>query len=232
MGDWLEKEDLKFALQIGKCAEALPAYAGTFNLTPAQVDAVKNDADFVGFVITKVPVADAYKQNWVKLKDQVRYGKNGDVLAQFPSPVDVATPPIAVEPNVEKRFRDFARTIKAHKNYTKGIGEVLGIEGVESAEEDTSTWKPILKVKIQAGSPDILWTKGKSSGIKIWVDRGDGQGFKFLGTDTIPNFLDKHTLPAQGQTVLWKYQAHYILDDEEVGEMSDVLEVSVKGRVE
>jgi len=230
MSDWLEREDVKFALQLGKFAEALPDYAITFDLTPAQLAAAAADANFARFVIVNLSNADAYKQNWVKLKDQVRYGKNGTVTPPFPSPVDVTSPPAAVEPNVEKRFRDFAKTLKAHKNYTKGIGEVLGIEGVEGSEEDTSTWKPILKVKIQAGSPDILWTKGKSNGIKIWVDRGDG--FKFLAIDTIPNYLDKHTLPPQGQTVLWKYQAIYILDDEEVGEMSDVLEVSVKGRVE
>jgi len=84
----------------------------------------------------------------------------------------------------------------------------------------------------QATSPEFNSVSGNFSLNFISNHLGDGQGFNFLAIDTIPDYLDKHTLPAQGQSVLWKYQAIYILNDVEVGEISDVLEVSVKGRVE
>jgi hypothetical protein len=83
MRDWLESEDLKFLTQLLNFAEAIPTYASTFGLTPAQITAISNDAEFASFVITRLEQADNYKQNWVKLKDQVRYGTGGDVLAPF-----------------------------------------------------------------------------------------------------------------------------------------------------
>lgn len=85
MTNWLEREDLKFLTQLLNFAEAIPTYASTFGLTPAQITAISNDADFASFVITRLEQADNYKQNWVKLKDQVRYGTGGRCVGTFPN---------------------------------------------------------------------------------------------------------------------------------------------------
>lgn len=228
MKDWLEKEDLKFAAQIAEFAEALPTYAVLLGISPAQLAAALADANFVGFVIFKSPTADAYKQNWVKLKDQVRYGVNGDVLAPFPSPVDVTTPPATVEPNVEKRFRELVKIIKANPNYTKGIGEALKIEKDETVV-NPSEGKPSFRVFLDSGSPVLKWVKGMYEGVEVWVDRGTG--YIKAERDLRPPFVDKHTLPAAGQSAVWKYKMIYILNDETIGLWSDEVSITVTGEV-
>jgi hypothetical protein len=228
MSDYLEKEDLKFAVQIAEFAEALPTFAGTLDLTVLQVGNAQNDADFISFVITKNLAADGYKQNWVKLKDQVRYGKNGDVLAAFPPPVDVSSPPTAVQPNVEKRFRELVKIIKAHPNYTKGIGETLKIEKAETTV-NPSEGKPSFKVFLDSGSPVLKWMKGIYEGVEVWVDRGTG--YTKAERDLRPPFVDKHTLPPAGQSAVWKYKMIYLLKDETIGLWSDEVSVTVVGEV-
>jgi len=227
--DYLPLDDPGKVLWLKNFYEKLLIYATALGITPAQVTQVSYDSDLFGWLVTFLNEQKSNLEALTAFKNQVRTGK----LPLGALPVFGVAPllPAGALNNVFGRTRLMVRAIKGNPALTESIADALGIIGDES-EEDVNIWKPILKVRIEAGSPNILWAKGNSNGIKIWVDRGDGQGFNFLAIDTIPDYLDKHTLPAQGQSVLWKYQAIYILNDVEVGEISDVLEVSVKGRVE
>lgn len=53
--------------------------------------------------------------------------------------------------------------------------------------------------------------------------------FTFLATDTQPDYLDNTPLPPFGQTVVWAYTMTYLINDEEVGEWSDIVFVTVTG---
>ena len=94
---------------------------------------------------------------------------------------------------------------------------------------DPTTLKPSLSIQIRAGHPVILWTKGKASAIEIWVDRNDGNGFVFLTINTEPNTIDTTPLPAPGTSAVWNYKAIYRLHDEQVGQWSDVISITVRG---
>jgi hypothetical protein len=91
---------------------------------------------------------------------------------------------------------------------------------------DFGAAKPILNIVMQAHHPNIKWTKQDFQGIKIFVDR-TGSGYEFLATDTFPNYLETAPMPAVGESAVWKYRAIYIMSDEEVGEFSDEMSVSV-----
>ena len=75
----------------------------------------------------------------------------------------------------------------------------------------------------------IMWTKGKASGIEIWVDRNNGNDFVLLAVNNEPNTTDPAPLPAPGISATWKYKAIYRLHDEQVGQCSDVISISVGG---
>lgn len=51
----------------------------------------------------------------------------------------------------------------------------------------------------------------------------------FLAVDTIPDYSDTSSMPAAGQSALWKYKAIYRQDDERVGQWSDVASIPVAG---
>jgi hypothetical protein len=80
----------------------------------------------------------------------------------------------------------------------------------------------------QTAHPSIGWTKQGMDGLEILVDRGTG-AFAFLALDTIPDYLDTAPLPAPGTSAVWKYKATYRLADEQVGQWSDVVGISVMG---
>ena len=124
--DWLETEDLKFALQVANFGDRLPNVATQLGITPAEVTAAQNDGQFASFIITANLETEKYKQDWTKLKDQVRYGKGGNVLSPFPVAIDTTGAPPAVEVGIEGRFRAIVKKIKASPNYTTAIGEGMG----------------------------------------------------------------------------------------------------------
>ncbi len=228
MSDYLENEDLKFTVQLQSFANALPAYAATFGLTPAEVEAVQADSEFSNFVITRNDLADNYRQNWTKLKNEMRYGMDVPVISPFPAPIDLSDAPPTVPPGVEKRFRELVKRIKAHPNYTKGIGEALGIEKDETVF-NPAEGKPKFKISLDAGSPVLKWTKGRYEGVDVWVNRGTG--FVKAERDLRPPFVDKHPLPAAGESAVWEYKMIYVLKDEPIGQWSDEAKVTVFGAV-
>jgi hypothetical protein len=124
------------------------------------------------------------------------------------------------------------KRIKAHPAYTKQIGEELGIEGPDTAAMAPAAMaelKPVLKVRLEAGQPNILWKKQGMDALELHVDRGGGQGFVLLDVDDQPDYLDLAPLPAAGVSAVWKFKAIYRQAGQRVGQWSDELKVSVMG---
>lgn len=64
----------------------------------------------------------------------------------------------------------------------------------------------------------ILWTKGKTGAIEIWVDSNDDNCFVFPIIHTEPNTTDTHPLFSHGTSAVRSYKAKYRLHDEQVGQ--------------
>ena len=113
-------------------------------------------------------------------------------------------------------------------HYSEADGDDMGIVGSDDLGGPNS---PAIAVNTgQMGQPEIEWKKLGYTAIDIYVDR-DGTGWKFLATDTQPNYLDTHPLPPFGQSAIWKYQAVYRDNDSTSGDMSLPVSVTVNGRV-
>ena len=116
--------------------------------------------------------------------------------------------------------------IKAHQNYTKSIGQNLGIE--KSIEIlDTDAAQPVLKAVMRGGKVNLLWKKGRYSGILL--EKDSGNGFVVLDRDFTPPFVDNSQLPASGESAIWMYRASYLMKDEKVGVWSDIVTITVAG---
>ncbi len=221
--DYLPRADADRAIWLVNFEQKAKDYQVILNLSPATIAQLETDSDifagtllFVEQLRNKLEAATAFK-------NQLRDGTGTLVPPILPT-----LPPIppTVQSGIFNRVRLLVQTIKAHPNYTESIGDDMRIIGEESTD-DPNTWKPILGVRLESGRPNILWKKGHSEGIKLWVDRGTG--FEFLAIDTRPDYIDNEPLPPLGQSAVWKYQARYLLNDETVGLVSDVLDVTVTG---
>jgi len=117
--------------------------------------------------------------------------------------------------------------IKSSPKYTEDIGKTLDIVG-EEIVIDPDTMKPILKVKLLAGKPEIKWVKDYSEGVNIYSKRGDETEFTFLARDTVSPYVDNRQNLETGKPEDREYYAFYIFEDEEEGLESDTVKITVK----
>ena len=206
---------------------ALPPYATLLNISEDDLAILNNDTLSFRYTIQSAGDMQACSKSWTAFKNQLRDGTNASM--SFPkTPIAIQPVPSVVNEGVIPRLSALVGQIKANKNYTDAIGKDLWIIGATQVI-DPSTWKPILSIQNQAGHPIIAWTKGNAAAIEIWVDRGDANNFTLLAINTEPNTPDKWPLPVAGSGQVWKYKAIYLLHDEQVGQWSDVISVSVGG---
>jgi hypothetical protein len=118
--------------------------------------------------------------------------------------------------------------MKTRSGYTATMGEDLGVIGAEEPAPNPETTKPEIKAVLAAGGKvEIQWRKGGFTGVRIEVDRGNGQ-WVFLAVDTEPHYIDTLS-PAPGTAVVWKYRAIYLEGDANFGQWSDPASIAVQG---
>ena len=204
-------------------ASTLPHYAALLEVTNEDLSSLQADAIAFRYTLKCLGDMQAYAHHWTEYKNILRDG--GAATMGWPVPPMLTEPtPATVNSGIIPRLSALVAHLKSHKNYTSAIGLALGLIGTTTVE-DPNTWKPILTAQNKAGHPIIGWTKGAAAAIEIWVDRGDGAGFVFLTINTEPNTSDNQPLPAT--SAIWKYKAIYRLHDEQVGQWSDVLSITV-----
>jgi len=214
----------------GKCtwfnnfAMKLPTYSATLGITPAEEAAVADDNTFWQYVCEARNQFHQYAKDWTAYKNHAR---NGTAIGDLPTPPTLpAAPGTLVAANIFGRITTLVARIKKHPGYTEAIGQDLDIIGAEQTV-DLNTLKPVLKLVLQAGRPNVQWKKTVADALELQVDRGNG--FVFLAIDTVPDYLDTFALPAAGASAVWKYKAIYRINDEQVGQWSDVSSISVMG---
>ena len=210
-------------------AGKLPNYAAKYNIAALEVTDMTNSNLYWSYWLTGKNQTEDYNKKFTGFKNELRDGMPaGASPSLVPEPPDLGVAPTAVLPGIFVRAASIANVIKSKSNYTIADGQDLGIEGAEDNSEPEDM-KPVLKIRlVEGGKPEVMWKKLMMDGIELFVDRGNGV-FIFLATDTIPNYIDNHTLPAAGQTAIWKYKSIYRKDDTQVGEWSDVVSVTVTG---
>lgn len=130
---------------------------------------------------------------------------------------------------VEGRVRALANRIKTHPSYTAAIGQQLGIVGPEDTT-DLTTAKPTLQANsITAGSVTIGFNKSSSSGIRLESKRGPETFFVFQAVDTTSPYVDTRANLTLGTPETRQYRAQYLTGDDTIGELSDVLTITVPG---
>jgi len=139
-------------------------------------------------------------------------------LPTFTAPAGV--PPVL--PGALDRFFDLVQTIKRSPGYDETIGNDLGIIGPEDGAPDFDTFGPVLKISRAPAGVTVGWGwQGKKAFLnqcEIQVDRGDGQGWRFLTIDSTPNYVDTEAIPVT--PTKWQYRAIYRVGDQRSGQWS------------
>lgn len=123
--------------------------------------------------------------------------------------------------------RALARQIKGQPNYDVADGDLMGIEGPEDTTDLTNK-KPTLRLRgaATAGHAEIDFDKSVSDGVRIESKRGSETAFSFLAIDSVPTYVDNRANLGTGPETR-QYRAQYILNDEPIGQVSEILTVTV-----
>jgi hypothetical protein len=224
MRNYLENTDEKLVVQMNNFSSKIEGYAPQFGLTPAEVTSIKNDSNYLNWTVSSFQRVDTYKKNWTSFKANVKTGANTPIN-QVPAALAFDTAPTDVENGIINRFTATVSRIKAHPNYSKSIGMNLGIEATTSKQVDIENAQPVLKASLRVGKVHLQWKKGNFDGIAIEKDLG--KGFFPFDKDFRPNYVDNSPMPATGESVVWRYRAAYLYNDELVGQWSDIVTISV-----
>lgn len=173
---------------LNNLAVKLPNHAATFGISTETVTSVQNDANMFSYMINLVNSFKAGLGERVGYKDIIKNGPEGTAIGSVPVFNNTA-PPTVVPAGIFIRLRRLIRNIKSNNNYNESIGSDLGVIGAET-DEITLEMKPVLKIKMVAGKPEIIWKKGNADSIDLYVDRGDGKSFVYLANDSNPNYTD------------------------------------------
>jgi len=224
---WMRRTDPLKCDWFNNFGPKIPTYAAALDITAAELASIAADWAAWIYICDLTNQWNNFAKDWVAYKTAARSGNDSGILGAMPEPPSVPAPPATVAADIFGRIAQFVARLKNHAGFTQAIGEDLDIIGADHVI-DLNAMKPALKLGLQAGHPNVGWTKKEMDGVEIHVDRGGGT-FALLAFDTQPDYLDTAALPAPGASAVWKYKAIYRLHDEQVGQWSDVASLSVMG---
>ena len=229
MADYVPSDDLGFSAELTTFNTRLPNYSTLFGLTAVEVAASNADAVFFKYIVDNMISHENRYHDWVSYKKLARKAVGIDILGAAPTPLTISAPPATVTAGIENRFRILVQRIKKHGAYNSSIGEDLGIEAPISALI-LDVKKPVLKIKLVAARPRIDWKKDGIDALEIYGSDDNTSGnYSLLATIMGTSYLDSRPLPPLGESKLRKYKAIYRHKDEQIGNWSDEVSISVTG---
>jgi hypothetical protein len=221
--NYLPRSDKDRAVWLNNFANKFAANATALGFTAADITAVNNDAAMFAFLVLLVEIYTTAKEQRVDYKNLLRDGPLGKPGGAVPVAPVTAAAPTLVQPGIFPRIAQLVQRIKNSPTYTEAIGKDLGIIASEAQPFDAVNMKPTLKLVIKGGQVEVQWVKADSDGVRIEVDRGTGT-WTFLAVDTVPHYTDTTSIIGPAT---WKYRAMYLVNDELVGQWSDVASIAV-----
>jgi hypothetical protein len=209
-----------FAVKIG-------TYASAFQLSPAEISSVQDDARYFEYVVQATEQCRKHVQNLTAYKRLLRKVEGQQQTSAFPAQPVLPSPPTPVREGIFDRLSRLVKRIKASVAYTDSIGHDLGIIASATVIQKDAL-QPVLSLWLDAGRPHLKSSKGIAHGIDLYIDRDDGKGFVLTQRLIRMEFIDTVPLPAESNLAEWKYKAIFVMHDQQVGRMSSVVSVVVR----
>jgi len=219
---FLPRTDMDRAVWLTNFANKFAAVAAGLGFTPADVTSVNNDAAMFTYLLNQVETYTTAKELRVNYKNLIKNGPLGSPGGAAPVAPTVPAAPTLVAPGIFPRIGQLVQRIKNNPNYTEAMGHDMGIIGSEQSNLRVEM-KPVLKLVMKGGQVEVQWTKGDADALMIETDKGSGS-WQFLAIDTVPHYPDTTTITTPS---VWKYRAMYMVNDERVGQWSDVASITV-----
>ena len=201
----------------------LPNYATLLNIAATDVTQTSKDYAAYAYAVNATDLLKQTQQNATAYKNALKHA-DGQPIGNVPVAPNLGTAPAPVPAGVFDRVRMLVQRIKNHPAYTDSIGQDLNII-IPVDTTDPNTIQPVLTAKIDVGRPHLKWQKSIAEAADLYADHNDGNGFVLLGRFVRSEYLDTISLAAGRIADDYKYKAIFVIADEQVGQMSQVITV-------
>ncbi len=118
---------------------------------------------------------------------------------------------------------------KANPAMTPAIEAAMKIVGGGSSFDPNTYKAEITKVEVIAGHVQIKFRKGPTQGVNIYSRLKGQSAWKFVSRDTNSPYDDYSALAVPGTAEVREYQAYGVLNDQQIGQPSDIVSVTFGG---
>lgn len=225
---YLAKDDPGKVTWLKILSSKTPTYAVVLDITPAEQTSLNDDSAMFEYIVNNMhPAYKTKVQDITAFKNIMRDGPLGTPTPPIPVAPTLPAAPTVVNSGIIPRVTKFVQRLKNHPSYTENIGEDLGIVGAEMTFEPSSL-KPELKGDLDANRPKIIWKKGPfADSIDLYVDRQLDDNYEYLTNDSEPDYIDTYPIPQDAASAVYRYKGIFRIDDEQVGQYSDPITITV-----
>ncbi len=205
MADFMPKDDDELVTWLENLKVQIDVYGTTLGMTAAQITEFKAQCDEL---IAAIQIVLTKKRAWQ----------------------DAATNAATVEKTVGKKLRDdYFNPWKAASFWTDAIGQAFHIVGTGTIV-DTANYKPTkVKAEARAGLVRVTYEKQGVDGMNIYMRLRGETAWRKLGFDKKSPFDDRTPLAVAGTPEVREYRLIGVIDDEEIGQPSDIVSVTFAG---
>lgn len=204
MADFIPPADDAKIIWLTNLRDTIDTYSATLGITAARVTQIKawcND------LIDAINDTNTAKQAWLS----------------------VAAAKATQETTSLAGLRGEINQWKPNPAMTPAIEAALKIVGTGSSFDPNTYKAEITKVEVIAGHVQIKFRKGPTQGVNIY-SRLKGQSvWKFVARDTNSPYDDYTALAVAGTAEVREYQAYGVLNDQQIGQPSDIVSVTFGG---
>ena len=118
---------------------------------------------------------------------------------------------------------------KPNPGMTPTIEAALKIVGTTSGFNPNTYKAEITKVEVIAGHVQIKFKKGQTDGVNLYSRLKGQSAWKFVTRDTNSPYDDYTALAVAGTPEVREYQAYGVLNDQQIGQPSDIVSVTFGG---
>jgi hypothetical protein len=193
------RTDAQMVIWATNYKSKIASNANALGLSPAQIALEMSYCDDLIVAINNLNAQKSVVKSLVKTKKQIFNSKGAALRA----------------------------AISRHKTavgYTDGIGQGLGIKR-NASSFNANTFKPQITVSIFAGSVQIKFKKFDTHGINLYHRKKGTMDWSFLARLSKSPFNQHLVLASPGQPEHWEYRAFGVVNDNEIGLVSDIAEI-------
>jgi len=225
----IQRAETFLLAQLKLLHDNIATYKTDLTLTDEEILAAKAMYLSLKYVLDFESMVQNFQSSFTAYKNWVKEGPSSQVSSSMPAAIVYPTPvPVIITGNIISQYARFSDDIIKNPGFSDKMGIALGFYPVTEESALAAEIKPPISVKNSpAGHPILHSLKGNFQGYQVYKDWGDGKGFVAFDKNLAADFVDNSDLPAQGIAKVWRYKIIYLLKNEEVGNFSDIVSVTV-----